>query len=116
MRQAITAVYENGVFVPSTKIVLPEHTAVKVSIPVLTSRKKKGGSLEALFDIAKGGVETDISINHDAYSSAKGLPIAGTAGALASSSLAGIWKDRDLGNSATFARNIREQAQKRTLS
>jgi len=64
MRQAITAVYENGVFVPSMKIVLPEHTAVKVSIPAMTSRNKKSGSLEALFDIAKGGTETDISVNH----------------------------------------------------
>jgi predicted DNA-binding antitoxin AbrB/MazE fold protein len=67
MSQAIIAVYENGVFVPSTKVVLPEHTAVKVSIPVMTPRKKKSGSLEALFDIAKGGTETDISVNHDAY-------------------------------------------------
>lgn len=55
-------------------------------------------------------------VKQRAPSSAKGLPIAGTAGALASSSLAGIWKDRDLGNTATFARNIREQAQKRTLA
>lgn len=49
-------------------------------------------------------------------SSLKRLPIAGTAGALASSALAGSWKDRDLGDSVTFARNLREQAQKRTLS
>ena len=49
-------------------------------------------------------------------SSAKGVSFTGTAGALASSSLAGIWKDRDLGDSDAFARNLREQAQKRTLS
>src|SRR6266571_3810734 len=40
----------------------------------------------------------------------------GTAGALADSPLVGIWKDRNLGDSATFARTLREQAQKRTLS
>ncbi|HIJ80353.1 MAG TPA: hypothetical protein HPP76_01435 [Desulfuromonadales bacterium] len=49
-------------------------------------------------------------------SSAKEVALTGTAGALANSSLAGIWKDRDLGDSVTFARNLRDQAQKRTLS
>jgi hypothetical protein len=40
----------------------------------------------------------------------------GTAGALAVSPLVGIWKDRDLPDSSAFARSLREQAQKRTLS
>lgn len=40
----------------------------------------------------------------------------GTAGALAASALIGIWKDRDLGDSSTFARTLRNQAQKRSLS
>jgi hypothetical protein len=41
---------------------------------------------------------------------------AGTAGALAASPLVGIWKDRNLTDSSAFARSLREQAQKRTLS
>ena len=40
MRQAITAVYENGIFIPTTKVNLPEHTTVKISIPSVVSRKK----------------------------------------------------------------------------
>ena len=39
---------------------------------------------------------------------------AGTAGALAVSPIVGIWKDRDLGDSAIFARSLRDKAQKRT--
>lgn len=38
----------------------------------------------------------------------------GSAGALATSPIVGIWKDRDLGDSAVFARSLREKAQKRT--
>jgi predicted DNA-binding antitoxin AbrB/MazE fold protein len=67
MPQAITAVYENGVFIPKSKVCLPEHTTVKISIPAVSSRKKKPVSIEAFFDIAAGGAETDISVNHDAY-------------------------------------------------
>ena len=67
MRQAITVVYENGIFIPTTKVALPEHTTVKVSIPSVLSRKKTGGSLEAIFDLAPGCADTDISVNHDAY-------------------------------------------------
>jgi len=37
----------------------------------------------------------------------------GTAGALAASPIVGIWKDRDLGDSAIFARSLRDKAQKR---
>jgi predicted DNA-binding antitoxin AbrB/MazE fold protein len=66
-RQAITAVYENGMFIPTTKVDLPEHTTVKVSIPSVVSRIKTGGSLECIFDLAPGCAETDISVNHDAY-------------------------------------------------
>lgn len=40
----------------------------------------------------------------------------GTAAALAASPLVGIWKDRELGDSRTFARSLREQAQSRRLS
>lgn len=40
----------------------------------------------------------------------------GTAGSLAASPLIGIWKNREIGDSATFARSLRSQAQKRTLS
>lgn len=44
-------------------------------------------------------------------------PSSGTTAAdLAISSIVGIWKDRDLGDSATFARSLRETAQKRNLS
>ncbi|MFZ4859180.1 MAG: antitoxin family protein, partial [Desulfuromonadaceae bacterium] len=32
MRQAITAVYENGMFIPTTKVDLPEHTTVMTAI------------------------------------------------------------------------------------
>lgn len=67
MRQAITAVYENGMFIPTTKVDLPEHTTVKISIPSVVSRKKTGGSLEGIFDLAPGCADTDISVNHDAY-------------------------------------------------
>jgi predicted DNA-binding antitoxin AbrB/MazE fold protein len=67
MPQAITAVYENGVFIPRTKVVLPEHTTVKISIPDVPSRKRKKGSIEALFDLAPGGTETDVAVNHDIY-------------------------------------------------
>jgi hypothetical protein len=44
------------------------------------------------------------------------LPISGTAGALVTSPVIGLWKDRDLGESAVFARSLREDAQKRKLS
>ena len=40
----------------------------------------------------------------------------GTAGSLAISPVVGIWKDRDMGDSAVFARSLREKAQKRTAS
>lgn len=39
-----------------------------------------------------------------------------TAADLAASSLVGMWKDRDLGDSVTFARALREKAQRRNLS
>jgi predicted DNA-binding antitoxin AbrB/MazE fold protein len=67
MPQAITVVYENGVFIPKGKINLPEHTTVRISIPTVSSRKKKPASIEALFDIATGGPEADVSVNHDTY-------------------------------------------------
>lgn len=67
MPQAITAIYENGVFIPKGKVHLPEHTTVKISVPTVSPRKKKPVSIEALFDIAAGGTETDISVNHDKY-------------------------------------------------
>ena len=37
----------------------------------------------------------------------------GTAGTLATSPIVGIWKERDLGDSAVFARSLREKAQNR---
>jgi hypothetical protein len=40
----------------------------------------------------------------------------GTAGALADSGLAGIWKDRSMDDSPAFARALREKAQTRRLS
>ena len=55
-------------------------------------------------------------VKRPSRSSLKTAPAAGTAGALASSPLVGIWKDRDLGNSSVFARSLREQAQRRVLS
>jgi predicted DNA-binding antitoxin AbrB/MazE fold protein len=67
MTQTITAIYENGVFTPRTRIALPEHTKVKMLISTIPSRSKKSGSVEALFDIATGGTETDVSVNHDKY-------------------------------------------------
>lgn len=67
MSQAITAVYENGVFVPRTSVIIPEHTTVKISIPDIPARKRKSWNPEALFDLAPGGAETDISVNHDEY-------------------------------------------------
>lgn len=67
MPQAITAVYENGVFVPRTRVVIPEHTTVKIFIPDTHPRKKKSVSPEALFDLAPGGEATDVSVNHDTY-------------------------------------------------
>jgi len=33
MAQTITAVFEKGVFIPQTKVELPEHARVKVVIP-----------------------------------------------------------------------------------
>jgi hypothetical protein len=48
--------------------------------------------------------------------SIKASCIAGTAGALAASSLVGIWKNRDVEDSAIFARTLRDQAQKRNVS
>lgn len=41
MPQAITAVYENGVFIPQTPVNLPQHTAVIISLPSV-SRAKTG--------------------------------------------------------------------------
>lgn len=67
MSQAITAVYENGVFAPRTRVIIPEHTTVRISIPDTHSRKKKSVSPEALFDLAPGGADTDVSVNHDKY-------------------------------------------------
>ena len=67
MPQAITAVYENGVFIPLTKVVLPDHTPVTISIPNALLKKTKKNNIKALFDIAPGGTETDISVNHDKY-------------------------------------------------
>lgn len=46
----------------------------------------------------------------------KNISTVGTAGALASSPLVGIWKDRNLDDSVTYARSLRNQSQKRTLS
>ncbi len=66
-RQAITAVYENGMFIPTTKVDLPEHTTVKVSIPSVVSRIKTSGSLECIFDLAPGCKDTDLSTRHDEY-------------------------------------------------
>ena len=55
-------------------------------------------------------------VKHTTQPSVKASPVTGTAGALAVSSLVGIWKDRDLGNSATFSRTLRDKAQNRELS
>ena len=55
-------------------------------------------------------------VKHTSQQSIKASPITGTAGTLANSSLIGIWKDRDIGDSAAFARTLRVQAQKRELS
>jgi hypothetical protein len=55
-------------------------------------------------------------VNRQVRPTVKPLTATGTAGALASSHLVGIWKDRDLDDSAIFARTLREQAQKRTLA
>ena len=38
-----------------------------------------------------------------------------SAAALAASSVVGIWKDRDLGDSSLFARSLREKAQNRNF-
>ena len=54
-------------------------------------------------------------VKHTSQSSIKASPETGTAGTLSASSLVGIWKDRDLGDSVTFARTLRERAQKREL-
>lgn len=67
MRHAITAVYENGVFIPRSKVTLPEHTTVKIPIPALSTKKMPRKSPAVLFDLAPGGTTTDGSINHDAY-------------------------------------------------
>jgi predicted DNA-binding antitoxin AbrB/MazE fold protein len=67
MPQAITAVYENGVFIPRTTVTLPEHTTVKISISALPTQKKTRKSPAVLFDLAPGGATTDGSVNHDAY-------------------------------------------------
>jgi len=42
--------------------------------------------------------------------------VGSTAAELAASPVVGIWKDRDLGDSSSFARSLRETAQKRQLS
>jgi hypothetical protein len=55
-------------------------------------------------------------VKHATQPSIKTSPVTGTAGTLAVSSLIGIWKDRDLDDSVTFARNLRERAQKREWS
>jgi len=39
MPNTITAVYENGVFVPLTPVQLPEHATVKISLPGLTKKR-----------------------------------------------------------------------------
>lgn len=67
MPQAITAVYENGVFIPRTRVTIPEHTTVKLSFTATTTKKLKRSSPEALFDLAPGGTNTDVSVNHDTY-------------------------------------------------
>ena len=43
-------------------------------------------------------------------------PIPSSAADLAASSVVGIWKDRNLGNSSLFARSLRDKAQNRNLS
>lgn len=43
-------------------------------------------------------------------------PGQGTAGALAASPIVGIWKDRNLDDSTSFARSLREKTQHRNLS
>jgi len=47
MPQAITAVYENGVFIPQMPVDLPQHTAVIISLPTV-SRSKTGQRFSAL--------------------------------------------------------------------
>jgi predicted DNA-binding antitoxin AbrB/MazE fold protein len=74
MSHTITAIFENGVFVPKSKVDLPERTTVKVSIPAAPSRKRKGCALEALFDIAAECTDTDLSVNHDKYLYGGNLP------------------------------------------
>ncbi|MCX5900243.1 MAG: antitoxin family protein [Proteobacteria bacterium] len=51
MAHAITAIFEKGVFIPQTKVDLPEHATVKVVIPDTLSKVSKTnlkGSLKAL--------------------------------------------------------------------
>lgn len=67
MPQAINSVYENWVFIPLTKVVLPDHTPVTISTPDILLKKAKKQIIKALFDIAPGGAETDVSVNHDKY-------------------------------------------------
>ena len=43
-------------------------------------------------------------------------PFPSSAAELAASSVVGIWKDRNLGDSSLFARSLRDQARNRNLS
>ena len=67
MPHAITAVYENGVFIPRTRVTIPEHTTVKLTFTATPTPKKTLKSPAVLFDLAPGGTHTDVSVNHDAY-------------------------------------------------
>lgn len=67
MPQTIQAVYEHGVFVPSTPVDLPEHTRVTISIPTKGALTKKSFALDAIVGIASDCKDTDLSVNHDKY-------------------------------------------------
>jgi predicted DNA-binding antitoxin AbrB/MazE fold protein len=41
MPQTITAVYENGVFIPRMPVHLPQHTTVTISLPVANAKTVK---------------------------------------------------------------------------
>jgi len=69
MTEAIVAVYEDGIFKPLQKIVLPEHKHVHLVVmpeedgELLKLQKKE---LSSMIGIGKSGV-SDVSRRHDQY-------------------------------------------------
>ena len=49
MAHAITAIYENGIFIPQVAVNLPEHAMVKVMLPA-SHAKKESQRFSALID------------------------------------------------------------------